>query len=106
MNFLWPAAVAIESTRDDVVAGYAPRFVPEWTEIGSVAWQEGGHERIFLIKEVLEDEPNLLRFKDQDGEEHALRTMTLGLYEDQVKPRTMGKPTFRSLTELLETMQR
>lgn len=105
MLFCWPEAVAIESTRTDVVAGYAPRFVPEWTEFGSVAWFEGGHERQFLIEELLVDQPDELKFRDGAGEIHILRPMTLELYDRTVKPRTMGKPTFGSITELLIAMR-
>lgn len=105
MRFCWPEAVAIESTRPDVVAGYSPQFIPEWTEVGSVAWHEGGHERRFQVVELLEDAPNLLRFRDGDGETHTLRTMTLELYDRNVKPRTMGRPTFGSMAELLAAMR-
>jgi len=105
MLFCWPEAVAIESTRTDVVAGYAPRFVPEWSELGSVVWFEGGHERQFLVKELLVDQPDELKFRDGAGHVHTLRPMTLKLYDRQVRPRTVGRPTFANMSELLSAMR-
>lgn len=105
MEFQWPEAVAIESTRDDVVAGYAPRYENDWETPGFVTWQEAGHERRFDIQEVLEDTASVFRFKDAEGETHTLRAMTLELYEAQVKDRTVGKPTFKTMPELLEAMR-
>lgn len=105
MEFTWPEAVAIESTRNDVVAGYGPEFLPDWDEVGAVAWFEGGHQRYFVVRKILEDTRDSFSFRDTEGAEHTLRTMTLELYEKAVRPRTMGKPTFESLSDLLAVMR-
>ncbi len=89
-----------------VVAGLAPRFSPQWTRPNLVTWFEGGHERAFEVEEVLADEAELFRFRSVPGVLYTLQPMTLTRYNAHVRERTVGKPRFRSLDELLDTMRR
>lgn len=102
----WPEAVVIFSSRDDVVAGYSPRLdLIQGSDPHEVHWREGFHDRCFLIAERLEPEHGGFRFRDMDGHTHELVAMTLKLYEEHVRDRTMGKPAFDSLPALLIAMR-
>lgn len=102
----WPEAVVIFSTRDDVVAGYRPRLdLIQGSDPHEVHWREGFHDRCFLIAERLEPEHGGFCFRDTEGHAHELIPMTLKLYEEYVRQRTMGKPEFDSLESLLVAMR-
>lgn len=105
-GFLWPAAVLIESSRSDVVAGLEPEFLPQWSGPHLVAWHEGGHVRQFEVKDVQSDEADRFRFTDSRGDWFTLSPMTLERYEKHVRPKTVGKPHFETMSELLEAMRR
>jgi hypothetical protein len=97
--FTWPKAVVIRSSRSDVVAGFDPTH-----RRGVVDWIEGHHNRSFVVAKVEVDTPELFRFIDKRGDWFELRPMTLELYETQVRPHTVGKPTFETLEALLKAM--
>jgi hypothetical protein len=101
MNFAWPEAVVIASSREDVLAGALPRLF----EGGVVSWFEGQHHRAFEVAKVLADETDRFRFEDERGDWFELQPMTLELYEERVRPKTRGRPKFETLAELVTTMR-
>ena len=106
MTFIWPKAVVIWSSRDDVVAGVLPhRADPIQTDDDFVFWFEGQHERAFDVAAVEVDTPERFRFRNRDGDWFELVPMTLERYEQHVRPKTMGKPTFKTLSELVRVMR-
>jgi hypothetical protein len=102
----WPEAVAIESTRDDTVAGLDPGFEKQWEGPDHVFWFEGNHRRIFELSRVLEQSADLFRFEDIRGDVFELRPLTLELYRKQVRQHTVGRPDFDTLGQLLAAMRR
>lgn len=104
--FPWPEAVAIFSSRSDVVAGLRPRFQEQWVGPHTVEWTEGGHIRMFQLGQVLEEDGEHYKFRDTRGDTFELRPLTLDLYEKHVRKRTVGQPHFETLAELLAAMRR
>lgn len=102
--FEFPRAVLIE--KGEGLAGYAPEYVvDEERQLQFVQWQEAGHLRQFEIAELLEATPEVFRFRDTEGGEWQLRELTLERYRDQVRHRTIGRPDFESVEEMLEAMR-
>jgi hypothetical protein len=102
--FTWPEAVVILSSRDDVVAGMDPQFVPQWGGPHWVIWQES-HERVFLVDQVLEEDAEHYKFRDVRGDTFELRPMTLELYEKHVRLRTVGKKRYETVSALVAAMR-
>ncbi len=101
----WPEAVVILSKDPFAVAGYKPHLKPMWEGATLVRWTEAQHMRSFPVDEVHEQSAEVFDF--QTGSmRYRLLPMTLVRYETYVRPRTAGKPGFRSLAELLEAMRR
>ena len=104
-SFVWPEVAVILSSRDDVLAGTSPQWVPQWQGPHWVTWNEG-HERVFLVAEVLEEDAEHFKFRDVRGDTFEIRPMTLDLYEKHVRKHTVGKNSYESLAKLLEAMRR
>ena len=101
----WPEAVAIFGTDPETVAGYKPRISPgEGPEPHTVFWFEAKHERGFPVGEVHEQSAHVFDFSS-GKERYRLLPMTLGLYNEHVRKRTVGRPVFGSLQELLAAMR-
>ena len=101
----WPEAVVILSKDPFTVAGYMPRIVAgEGAESHSVHWREARHDRGFPVLEVYEQSADVFDF-DAGGIRYRLLPMTEELYEKHVRKRTVGRPAFGSLRELLDTMR-
>lgn len=112
MEFDWSGIQAVWIEEGDGLAGYRPEFRAP-TEMQHpdaprqwVAWIEARHERVIPVMEILADEPDRLRWRDDRGREWQFRPLTLARYREHVKPHTMGKPDFASEREMLETMRR
>lgn len=101
----WPEAVQITSTRDDTIAGYAPRFVKTWDGNDLVQWAEGGHVRTFAIAKTTRWDAEAFAFVDPKGDTFLLQPLTLERYDRHVKPRTIGKPGFRSERAMLDALR-
>lgn len=101
----WPEAVVILSKDPFTVAGYGPRITPHHDEPHVVSWREGMHERAFPVLEVFEQGPEVFDFSS-GGFRLRLLPLTLQRYETYVRPRTVGRPKFSSMAELLSAMRR
>lgn len=88
------------------MAGTFPSWVEQWSGPHGVEWEEGNHRRGFSVDRILEDTPERFRFRDTQGEVHELRPMTLELYESRVREKTIGRRSYGTLEELLESMRR
>lgn len=101
----WPEAVVVLSKDPWTVAGYAPsiraRDAPDPHE---VTWREAHHDRVFPVTEVFEQSADVFDFSS-NGVRYRLLPITVELYEQHVRKRTMGEPRFASLPQLLEVMR-
>jgi hypothetical protein len=106
-NFPWAdtPAVVITSTRDDVVAGINPWIETDAEDGTLVSWGEGGHVRTFVVDRILVDDGAVFSFDDRRGYRHVLEPMTLALYRERVRSKTVGQPDFQSLEELIAAMR-
>lgn len=102
----WPEAVVILSKDPWSVAGYAPKLQPvQGTDPHLVTWREAHHERSFPLVELLEQSAEVFDFATTGGVRYRLLPLTLELYEKHVKRRTLGRPSFGSMAELLSAMR-
>jgi hypothetical protein len=102
MRFQFPEAVVVDGP--DAVAGLNPVATVEDGET-IVQWFEGNHARAFVVDRVLEDTVERLRFRDNRGRVYSLEPMTLARYREKVQSHTVGRPSFRTLAELLDAMR-
>jgi hypothetical protein len=65
-----------------------------------VGWWDTNHQRMFVVKKITTNEPDLLKWEDTRGRKFTLRPMTLQSYNAKVKPKLSHRPSFKTLAEV------
>ena len=73
-----------------------------------IVWDDGDHQRAFILSRVIEDSEELFRFEDDQKREFSLRPLTADLYARKVQKEVEGPelPTNESVQAFYLTPQK
>jgi hypothetical protein len=98
MPFSWDKHQACVTEQEGGYLAALPALVGDGKRV--VWWNLDGHQRSYMVAELLSDTDDYFAFEDERGRHHSLRPLTVQQYE-RLRPKlNPSNPTFKSDAEL------